>query len=102
VATTILAVIGAVLLVLNTAVQVPRAAAAFVRALIPLVRALRTLRHEIDFKRASPSRCGRCETRQRRLRPGTRRTCKVLDQASSRDYDAGPVCVTALHPGPTH
>jgi hypothetical protein len=75
VATTILAVIGAILLVLNTTVRVPRAAAAFVRALIPLVRALRTLRHEIDSKRASPSQCGECGTFQRRLKPGTRPTC---------------------------
>lgn len=72
VATTILAVIGTILLVLNTAVRVPRAVAAFVRTLIPLVRALRTLRHEIDSKRASSSQCG---TFQRGLKPGTRPTC---------------------------
>lgn len=55
-ATTILAVIGAVLLVLNTAARVPPAAAAFVRALIPLIRALRALRDEIRSQVGSPRR----------------------------------------------
>ncbi|GAB3163018.1 hypothetical protein GCM10027258_82880 [Amycolatopsis stemonae] len=52
--TGILAALGAMVLVLQAAARLPAAVTLFLRALIPIVRALRTLRDE--WRRSGPKR----------------------------------------------